>query len=199
MNQKLVTKWLNIITIALTGSVAIIGFILSYTALYKVAAANSDLGRLAYLWPLVIDLALIAFSVWAIRNVMYKRNPWVAYTLILIFSISTIAFNVLNAPDTPLAPFVALFPPIAMVLTLEAILAMLRQDFRKLKVSDIKAIPPVPTETAKRGRPTIDDNELLRLHYLHGSLEEVSKQTGLQVATLKKRLKNYDLFGKVTK
>lgn len=121
---------------ALVFLVSVIAFILSYNALQDVAATNGVPGRLAYLWPLLIDFPLVVFSLAILRANLYKESarwPWV---LVITFTVATITFNLIHAADSMIARSVAAVAPIALFLSFETLVGMIRNEINRAGMLD---------------------------------------------------------------
>lgn len=129
---------------------AIGGFVLSYSALHEVALSAGVPARLAWVWPLLIDLALVIFSLAVLRAYLLGEKPHWPWVLVGIFTLATITFNIIHSGDDvtsllgiPLPYLIGIVPPIALVLGFETLMGMLRNSVQRQKFSqsldDLKA------------------------------------------------------------
>lgn len=129
MTNKAISRSISILVLA----VSVIAFVLSYNALRDVAATNGLPDWRAYFWPLLIDFPLVVFSLavlWANLNQMSARWPWV---LVSVFTVATITFNLYHAPDTLIARSVAIVAPLALFLSFETLVGMIRNEIRRAR------------------------------------------------------------------
>lgn len=133
MNDKKAVRiaWL---AAALVFLVSAIAFILSYHALRDVASQNGITGWLAYLWPLLIDFSLVVFSLAILRANLYRESAKWPWLLVTLFTAATVTFNLIHAPDNPIAQSVAVVAPVALFLSFETLVQMLRSEIRRASV-----------------------------------------------------------------
>lgn len=119
-------KFITIFTwlvILLVGSIAVISFYLSYAVLAAVAREGGKQGGLALLWPLIIDLPVVAFSIAAIFAIVlgHKYFGWFCRWVVVVATGVTIYFNVTYASNHDLSWEVAIAAPIAYVVSFEVL------------------------------------------------------------------------------
>ena len=113
------------ITAVLTLTIALIGFTLSYNALYNVALQNGVPVNLAPLWPLLIDFALVVFSVSVLNSKVNHKRQSGGWALVIFFTLLTLLFNgvhsgIDNVNFTSIVRLiVASIPPIALFFSFE--------------------------------------------------------------------------------
>jgi hypothetical protein len=122
---------------------AVIAFVLSYDALYAVAAQAGI--RHPWLWPLVIDGFMVVASMSVLthsRAGRSARETWYPWALVAGFALMSVFFNVAHAPGTPLAKIAFAMPPAALVLAFEL---MTRQGRLRRPVTTAAVVhPPAP-------------------------------------------------------
>ena len=136
--------WIAITTSILVGLLAIGAFSLSYDALQGIANDAGIEGWKSYVWPFLIDFALIVFSLAVVRNERLREKvewPWI---LVGFFTFATIVFNVLHSltigeeTQKYLSPIMAAIAPVAFVLAFETLMSQLRQHIsRDTKIKNI--------------------------------------------------------------
>ena len=136
--------WIAITTSILVGLLAIGAFSLSYDALQGIANDAGIEGWKSYVWPFLIDFALIVFSLAVVRNERLREKvewPWI---LVGFFTFATIVFNVLHSltigeeTQKYLSPIMAAIAPVAFVLAFETLMSQLRQHIsRDNKIKNI--------------------------------------------------------------
>ncbi len=109
---------------ALVAAIALGSFALSYNALLALAIANGIPGRLAWIWPLIVDVSVIVFTGAILVSQLQKRGAKLAIGLTLFYAVVTIVGNVLHAPPSALGWFVASLPPLSLIFATEMLRAM---------------------------------------------------------------------------
>lgn len=125
--QKLITFLTVGLFIVLTG----LSFVLSFDALVITAAANGKEGFRAYIWPLLIDGGLILFSLSVLYAHLRNESIILQWGWVGVFTIATITFNYVQAPNGIIAKAVAVTAPIVLVLTFERLMSMLRSGVQR--------------------------------------------------------------------
>lgn len=103
MNQKSKKRSINYNLIIgglsgfLVALVALISFILSYSALQGYAETNGLTTRLSYLWPLLIDGPLVIFSVAVLAAYLQGEKSKKLWALVIFYTGLTLAFNAVHA------------------------------------------------------------------------------------------------------
>ena len=115
-------------TVALFSVLVVLSFALSYDALHQIAQLNGKSDWRSWLWPLLIDGALIIFSLYIVysirRGIGQTRRYW---WLVGVFTGLTILFNVLSGVQhIGLRVVVAAIPPIVLFCAFETLMSMLR-------------------------------------------------------------------------
>jgi hypothetical protein len=125
------TRRLSAVTIALVATITVLSFVLSYAALVTVAMQVKP-GWLAYLWPLIIDVPIVAFSVVALLAVTLHRSAIVPRLLVGLASAATVYFNYVATPqpqaliDAITFKAVAVSAPVMLLLSFEVLVWLLR-------------------------------------------------------------------------
>jgi hypothetical protein len=120
-------------------------FVLSYDALHQLAMVNHVPRPLAWSWPLIVDGFIITASLAVLHAVLRRRSTLYPWLLVLGFSTTSIAFNVLHAPATPIARLVGAIPPLTLVLSFELLMRQLR-DRLSVPAKTAVVIEPQITE-----------------------------------------------------
>jgi len=122
------TETFSRLSAALVALLAAGAFLLSYNALRAVAARNGLPGWQSFLWPLLIDFALIVFSLAVVRNALLgERTRW-PWFLVALYTAATVGFNILHAPSNLTARVVAVVAPVSLFLSFETLMAQLRSE-----------------------------------------------------------------------
>jgi hypothetical protein len=125
------TKNISRFTSFLVGLLALGALSLSYNALQSVAASNGLDGWQSYIWPLLLDFALIVFSIAVVRNSLHGERVRWPWFLVGVYTVATISFNLIHAPDNLTARVVAVVAPISLFLSFETLMAMLKSDVQR--------------------------------------------------------------------
>lgn len=129
---------ISYLTAFLVFALAAGAFALSYDALRNVAAENGVTGWRSTVWPLLVDAALVIFSLAVARNTLNgERTRW-PWFLVALYTVATIAFNILHVPgnvfripDTITRQIVAAVAPVSLFLAFETLMAMLIASVRR--------------------------------------------------------------------
>lgn len=127
------TKIISIVSSSLVALLALGAFVLSYDALRHVALDYGVGASLVYVWPLLIDFALIVFSMAVLRANLRGEPAWWPWVLVVVFTLTTIGFNLIHANDVILNRdvtryLVAIVAPVALFLSFETLMTMVKGE-----------------------------------------------------------------------
>ncbi|MAU01167.1 MAG: hypothetical protein CL608_28825 [Anaerolineaceae bacterium] len=111
-------------------------FFLSFESLKDLAVQIGIAEQIAWLYPAIIDGAIIVFSLSVLRaNLTRERTvyPWV---LVSVFTLLSVVLNIIHAQQELLAQFLAAIPPVALFLSFELLLAQLKETAVRLEVQN---------------------------------------------------------------
>ena len=149
-------KGINIISGIIVFFLAVSAFVLSYDALYRLALANGITPWLAWLWPLCLDAFMVSASLAVLRNSLVSERTWYQWILVGVFTVLSIAFNAIHAPDTWLARAVFAIPPAVVFLAFELLVSQVKSAVKRHAVSQtLQAM----TEAVSRARAELADLE----------------------------------------
>lgn len=111
--------------------IAIGSFALSYNNLHQTALSHGVGPNLAYIWPLLIDFALVVFSLAVVQSNLNNEPAYRRWLMVALYTIATIAFNVYHAPANIAAQIVAVVAPVTLFLSFETLMAMLKNGVIK--------------------------------------------------------------------
>lgn len=117
---------LSIISGGLVGAIAIIAFILSYEAIRELAIASGVSEGLSYLVPLIIDGAMVVFSVSVMRATLTGEDTRAGWALIVGFTAVSIWFNIAHSNQQLYGIAIAALAPIALFTTFETLMKQIR-------------------------------------------------------------------------
>ena len=123
-----ITTVISTITAILVFLVALGSFALSYNALQDMALKNGITGWLIYVWPLLIDFSLIVFSLAVVTAYLFSESTWKQWSLVGIYTIATIGFNVAHAPNSLQAQIVASIAPVSLFFSFELLMSQLKNS-----------------------------------------------------------------------
>ena len=121
-------KHINRITALLVIILFAVAFVLSFHAIMQLAADNG----ISYpvLYPFVVDFSIVVFAMFRLRNSLRASSTRLDFPLILLATVISVAFNVLHAPSTLLAQFMAGLIPVVLFASFELLLWMLEQELK---------------------------------------------------------------------
>ncbi|MBN1891037.1 MAG: DUF2637 domain-containing protein [Thermoflexales bacterium] len=143
------SRIISIITGALVSFLAASAFVLSYDALHQVALANGITPKLAWLWPLTLDAVMIAASLAVLRNSLNGERAVYAWMLVGVFTVLSITFNTLHAPDTWLARGVFALPPAVVFLSFELLVSQVKSAIKRAGLSSTLESMTLAIEAAR--------------------------------------------------
>jgi len=111
-------------------------FFLSFESLRDLAVQIGIAEPIAWLYPAIIDGAIIVFSLSVLRaNLTRERTvyPWV---LVSVFTLLSVVLNIIHAQQELLAQFLAAIPPVALFLSFELLLAQLKETAVRLEAQN---------------------------------------------------------------
>ena len=128
-------KIIAITTALLTLLIAAGGFTLSYAALKQVALDNGISETLSYVWPLLIDASMIVFSLSVVNAYLNSEGSVKQWSLVAIYTLATIGFNILHAPDTIQAQIVATIAPVSLFFSFEMLMSQLKNSVKRIELT----------------------------------------------------------------
>ena len=182
------TKLIAWLTSVLVLIVALMAFALSYHALQGVALSNGIPLLLSYIWPLLIDFALVVFSLCVVTAHLHGESTWRQWILVGLATILTCTYNYLHAPANLIAQSVAVVPPVMLFLSFELLAMQLKNSIQRVrKVQDL-------TQQVTTLKDTIDNpivNRRQQVATLKDSTTQVdiAKQLGVSISTIRNDMK----------
>ena len=145
-------KSIFLVTISSIAFVAIVGFVISYNSLRHVALAGGKAEWESWLWPIIIDVAIAAFTFASVFAVKRGASPWFPRTLVAFFTLLTIVFNAAGSAFTPLHLGVALTAPFAFFFSFEVLIWLVAKSENAPVIANAKL-----QETDKNERKIVDN------------------------------------------
>jgi hypothetical protein len=121
-------RWVQPASAAGVLGIGAAAFLLSYDALHSLALASGVRPGLARIWPGVLDGFIVVATLTVVAAKRASRPTWYPWSLVVLFSAASVAFNILHALDQALAPagwvaaLVFAMPPVALVLATHLLL-----------------------------------------------------------------------------
>ncbi len=170
------TKAISYITAALVLFLAVGAFVLSYDALKALALNNGVTSGLTWLWPLLVDGAIIIFSLAVLRGSLLGERVRYPWALVILFVALSIGFNIVHAQNTLLARVIAAVPPVALALSFELFTGQL-----KAKVTRRGVVTTLSELEAMTGQKQLELDDLV------AQIEQATTQENTleQIDTLK--------------
>ncbi len=143
--------------------IAIVAFIISYSALQRTAAAYGFPGWQSWLWPLLIDMPILVFAFTSlVIGWMTNRRSWFATSMIVLFSGATIMFNLAHAEMHWLHYAVAVMPPLALIVSFEALRELIQiVAVQQLPAPETMQPIPAPDTAPPATAPPVTEPPLL--------------------------------------
>lgn len=142
-SSQVASRLINCATAALVFLLALGAFVLSYAALWEIALTYGLPARLAWIWPLLIDFALIVFSLAVVRASLRGERTFWPWLLVAIYTIATVTFNIIHAPNHLIAQIIAIVAPVSLFLSFETLMGMLKSEVKRsqtmLRLSELQA------------------------------------------------------------
>jgi hypothetical protein len=117
---------LSIISAILVATIALLAFILSFDAIQQLAIATGTNQYLAWIVPVIVDGAMVVFSVARLRAVLAGERTWWVWGLIVAFTALSVLFNIAHAHVGWLAWIIAALAPLALFFAFETLMSQVQ-------------------------------------------------------------------------
>lgn len=122
-------SWLSSL---LVGGLAFASFSLSFGALKDLAVREKVVTEsLGFVFPLVVDGAIVVFSLCALRASLRKESAWHLRLLVVLATLGSVIFNIFHVGDSWLARSLAATPPILLFLSFEAFMHLIQKEMER--------------------------------------------------------------------
>lgn len=108
-------------------------FVLSFEALKDLAYQVGIAEQMAWLYPAIIDGAIIVFSLSVLRANLNRERTLYPWALVSLFTLLSVVLNIIHADENPLAQSLAAIPPLALFLSFELFLSQLKETAVRLE------------------------------------------------------------------
>ena len=178
---------ISIISAALVVFLGVSAFVLSFDALKHMAVdVGIDPAR-AWLYPAIIDGAVIAFSLSVLRANLNQERTYYPWALVGAFTLISVILNILHAPKNLLAQFLGSIPPIALFLSFELFMSQIQaMNLRAQAVQSLEDVMQAVTDKQAELDALIE-NKTNELDALAGEVERLTVQRttlGQEIRTL---------------
>jgi hypothetical protein len=191
------------ITVVMVLLLAAASFALSFEALSELAAKSGAIapGK-SWLFPLLIDGAVIIFSTAALRASLFGRTDWWSIGLVVTTTLASIVLNIAHAHATVSSCLVAAMPPLLLGLSYESLLRQLSSNLRPVEVAPARRPRPKPKPVARsapatrEASPKREDDKrehALRLLTQGVSKRAIARELNMAPATIRRLAGNLGL------
>jgi len=145
-------RLISTITAVLVLLLAIAAFVMSFDALHALAAESGAVApKYAYVFPLVVDGAIIVFSIGALRASLCAESTRVPMILVVAVTSLSVVFNIAHAPFGLLSCVMAATPPLLLFLAFESLMRQLRSEIgRRGALASLEEIARQHSESLSR-------------------------------------------------
>lgn len=173
------SRMISKITIYLVGTLALGALVLSYDNLVGVASENGIEGWKSYIWPLLLDFALIVFSLTVVRNsLLGERQRW-PWAMVGLFTLGTLGFNILHADHNWTSRIMAAVAPTALFLSFETLMSQLKSEVRRQaainSLSELATQADELTTTIESLAAEVDSKQA-KIDRLNGQIADLRKE-----------------------
>ena len=153
--------------------ISVSAFLLSYTNLYAAAVEAGIPPLLAPLWPLNLDAFLAVSSLFILRCSIRGESTKSGWAVLLLFTGVSSIFNVVHSQPDMLSRSAHLVPPIALMISLEVMMLIIKSDLKFYKVCDFRSIIDTPVQQVKPQNQPSKKNKVLE--YLSDTTDKIMK------------------------
>ena len=124
--MKTTNRHLSLLTGLLVAFLAAAAFWLSFGALRDLAVQQGIAPDVAWLYPAIIDGAIIVFSLSVVQVSLAGERPRYPWVLVGVFTALSVMLNILHASATILPKLMAAIPPVALFLSFELLMNQIK-------------------------------------------------------------------------
>jgi len=129
--MKTTNRHLSLLTGLLVAFLAAAAFWLSFGALRDLAVQQGIAPDVAWLYPAIIDGAIIVFSLSVVQVSLAGERPRYPWVLVGLFTALSVMLNILHAAATLLPKLMAAIPPVALFLSFELLMNQIKWAARR--------------------------------------------------------------------
>ncbi|MBP8000875.1 MAG: DUF2637 domain-containing protein [Chloroflexi bacterium] len=101
-------------------------FLLSFDALKHLAATNGIPAGKSWIYPAIVDGAIIVFSLSVLQASLNRQHTLYPWILVGAFTVLSVILNIVHAPATFLSRVLAAIPPLALFLSFELLMGQIK-------------------------------------------------------------------------
>jgi hypothetical protein len=183
MNRS--NQFISLITAVLVLFLAGAAFWLSFDALRHLAIDNGIALALAWLYPAIVDGAIIVFSLSVLRANLNKERAWYPWLLVGLFTVLSVVLNIFHARETVMARVLAAVPPLALFLSFELLMGQVKATVQR--AATLRSLQEVQTAVRQK-RQELDDwtrSRTAELEKLAAQIEQATARKNALASELK--------------
>lgn len=149
------TRCILILFGAIVALIISTSFILSYSNLAETAIEAGISPLLAPMWPVCLDAFLLAGSLFILRANLVQESAQPGWAVLLLFTGVSTLFNVYHSPQNVFSQAAHAVPPIALCISLELLMMILKSDLMReapKKEKEPEKVEEVPKKEPKKLR-----------------------------------------------
>ena len=173
-----INHFISLFTALLVLFLAGSAFFLSFESLRDLAVQIGVAEEIAWLYPAIIDGAIIVFSLSVLQANLTRARTVYPWVLVSVFTLLSVVLNIIHARQELLAQFLAAIPPIALFLSFELLLAQLKETAVRLEAQN--SLDEIVREIRKK-ESELDEIVLERsemIENLEGEIGRLAEQKG---------------------
>ena len=101
-------------------------FLLSFDALKHLAATNGIPAGKSWIYPAIVDGAIIVFSLSVLQASLNRQHTTYPWALVAVFTAMSVILNIVHAPNSFLSRVLAAIPPVALFLSFELLMGQIK-------------------------------------------------------------------------
>jgi len=178
--------------------IALCAFALSFFNLQEAATDAGINPYLSWLWPLCIDALLVAGSLMILRSSLLNESTRPGWSVLLSFTIVSIAFNTIHSPPDIISCAAHAIPPIALCISIELFMLTIESDLTKSrKAIDQEDAIVEPSQPEIEIPTNFDIPKYFKVINAYRQMEnptipELTEETGISKNTVRKYIDYYE-------
>lgn len=176
---------ISLFTGLLVALLAAAAFRLSFDALNHLVISNGVPAKMAWLYPAIVDGAIIIFSISVLQASLNRNKAHYPWLLVGLFTILSVILNIVHAPPDLLARVLAAIPPIALFLSFELLMNQIKSIVRR--AAAIQSLAEL-FEAIQKKRQEL--NALIQ--HKQGELDQIVHERTTQLDKLNKQLERLE-------
>jgi hypothetical protein len=169
----------------LIGGLFTAAFAISYFALVDVAETAGVSGLFIYVWPFLLDLFMIAASIYGIHKEISHESTWLAHTLVFALMLLSTGFNVTRANPDTISRLVFALPPVFCFIIFEMMMDILGSKSRTLDNpvdSTVAAHIKEEMISEKKFKPVVSENNSEMKRNIRQEVSEMKRNIRQEVS-----------------